>query len=140
MTSDVVPSARSTVQERVRSVARRARGLVCLYAIGWFLTIVGLTVLGLGLLDYLVRIQDVGVRLICFALLLLVIAWGGLRYLLSAWRYRCSDLQAAQRIERRFPALGDLLSNAIAFCTQGATDDRAGSLCQDVGLARAHLC
>ena len=82
----------------------------------------------LGLIDYLVRFQDVGVRLICFALVWLVVAWGGFRYLLAAWRYRCSDLQAAQRIERRFPDLGDLLSNAIAFCTQTATDDMAGSL------------
>ena len=128
VTSDVLSSTRSTVQQRVRHVARRARAFVCLYAVSWFLATVGLAVLCLGLVDYLVRFQDVGVRLICFVLVCLIVAWGGVRYLLSAWRYRCSDLQAAQRIERRFPDLGDLLSNAIAFCTQGASDATAGSL------------
>jgi hypothetical protein len=128
MTSDALSSARASVQQRVRTVARRARGLVCLYEISWFLATVGLAVLCLGLVDYLVRFQDVGVRLICFAVVWLVVAWGGFRYLFSAWRYRCSDLQAAQRIERRFPDLGDLLSNAIAFCAQAGTDEMAGSL------------
>ena len=118
MSSDAMSSARPDLQQRVRQVARRARGLVRLYGVSWFVAVVCLVALGLGLIDYLVRFQDVGVRLICFALVWLVVAWGGFRYLCSAWRYRCSDLQAAQRIERRFPALGDLLSSAVAFCTQ----------------------
>ncbi|MHB8970531.1 MAG: hypothetical protein ACYC3X_10385 [Pirellulaceae bacterium] len=124
---EALPGARPDLQPRVRQVACRARGLVRLYGLGWFVTLVGLVALGLGLIDYLVRFQDVGVRLICFAGVWCVVAWGGVRYLFSAWRYRCSDLHAAQRIERRFPALGDLLSSAVAFCTQAAGDETAGS-------------
>ncbi|MHB8862676.1 MAG: coiled-coil domain-containing protein [Pirellulaceae bacterium] len=124
---DVLCGMRTNFQKRVRQVARRARALVRLYAVGWFVATVCLAALGLGLVDYLVRFQDTGVRFICFALVCLVAVWGSIRYLLSAWRYRCSDVQAAQRIERRFPALGDMLSSAVAFCAQSANDVTAGS-------------
>ncbi len=116
------------VRQRVRAIARRARGLVCLYAISWFFATIVLAVLCLGLIDYLVRFQDLGIRLICCGLVWLVAVWSGFRFLGTAWRYRCSDLQAAQRIEGRFPGLGDLLSSAIAFGVQDAADARAGSL------------
>ena len=102
------------------SGARRVRpGLVRLYSISWFLATVVLAVVGLGLIDYLVRFQDVGIRCIGFALVWAVVAWSGFRFLLYAWRYRCSELQAAQRIEQRFPDLGGLLSSAVAFCARG---------------------
>ncbi len=127
MSTNTISNAGPDLQQRVRQVARRARGLVRLYGISWFVAVVCLVALGLGLIDYLVRFQDLGVRLICFALLCLAAAWGGFRYLYSAWRYRCSDLQAAQRIEGQFPALGGLLSSAVAFCMQSASDETAGS-------------
>jgi len=128
MTGNTGPRAREDVQRRVRDVARCARSLVYLYGVSCFLATVVLALLALGFMDYLVRFQDVGMRVICFALLWLVVAWGSYRYLRSAWLYRCSDLQAAQRIERRFPSLGDLLSSAVAFSAQGAADQSAGSL------------
>lgn len=127
-TSDIVSSTRSTVQQRVRRVARRAHLLVCLHGVSWFVATVCLVALCLGVSDYLIRFQDRGVRLICFALVWLVAAWAVVRYLVSAWRYRCSDLQAARCIERWFPGLGDLLSNAVAFSAQSASDPKAGSL------------
>lgn len=128
MAGDVAIKAKSDLQQRVRTVARRARGLVRLYAVSWFLATVILALVVLGLIDYLVRFEDVGVRLICFALVWGVVAWGAYRYLLTAWRYRISELQAAQRIERCYPGLGDLLSSAVAFSSQLATDEKSGSL------------
>ncbi|MCU0960740.1 MAG: DUF4175 domain-containing protein [Pirellulaceae bacterium] len=127
MASDVRTADESQWRQRVRHVARRARRLVRLHGAGWFVTLVVLAALGLGYSDYWLRLEDPGVRLISSIVLGLVIAWSGHRFVWGAWRYRCTDLHAARRIERRFPALGDVVSSAVAFSTQAAEDDTAGS-------------
>jgi hypothetical protein len=115
------------IVQRVRQIALGARSLARWYGIGWFVTTVGCVVLALGLADYFVRFQDDGVRWICFGGVVLVAVWSGVRFLYRAWRYRCSDVQAAQHIERRYPALGELLSSAVAFSAQQVEDAKAGS-------------
>ncbi len=82
----------------------------------------------MGWADYLLRFEDFGVRLICFALVCAACAVGFLRFVVAAWRYQCSDLQAAHRIERRFPVLRDRLSNAVAFVAEPTEDELAGSV------------
>ena len=115
------------IVQRVRQIALGARALTRWYGIGWFVATIGCVVLALGFVDYFVRFQDDGVRWICFGGVCLVTAWSGVRFLYRAWCYHCSDVQAAQRIERRYPVLGDLLSSAVAFSAQQVGDAKAGS-------------
>ena len=115
------------LQNKVQRVALRARRLVRLHGIGWFLAAVCGIGIAFGWMDYVLRFQDAGVRWILSAVVLCLVVWYFLRYVFPAFRYRCSDLQAASRIERRFPELGDQLSSAVAFATQRDEDGRAGS-------------
>ena len=118
----------SLFQHKVRQVADRAQQLVRLYGVSWFVAVVCLVALAVGCLDYLVRFEDFGIRLIFSALFCLATAWGFGRFVVAAWRYRCSDLLAARRIEQYHPDLGDRLSSAVAFA-QGPPDDQtAGSV------------
>ncbi len=116
------------LQSKVKRVAYRARRLVRLHAMGWFVATVCAVLIAFGWLDYLLRFQDEGVRWIGFATALTLMVGSFLRYVYPAWRYRCSELQAARRIEQRFPGLGDRLSSAVEFATQREDDAQAGSL------------
>ena len=92
-----------TLVQRVRRVGRQARRLVRWYGCGWFLAIVGMAALTLGALDYTLRFEDLGIRLICSMLLCLAAAWAVIRFLAVAWSFRCSDLYAAHRIGASIP-------------------------------------
>jgi hypothetical protein len=85
----------------------------------------------LGLVDYglyhLFRLDDVGVRVICSATLVIAVGLGAYYFLFPALFYRRSDEQVAQRIERRFPQLRDRLSSTLAFLIQAEDDPTAGS-------------
>ncbi len=117
----------TSLQQKVHRVARRARQQVRLYGASWFVAVVCLVALTVGWVDYLVRFDDVGIRLICFAILCATIVVGFVRFLWGTWRFRCTDLQAAHRIERHFPALGDRLSSAVAFAAESLDDELSGS-------------
>ncbi|MBM4090456.1 MAG: hypothetical protein FJ276_13700, partial [Planctomycetes bacterium] len=112
---------------QVKDVARRARRLVWVHAAGWFTATVCLAALGAGLVDYLVCFRDAGARLISSAGVWLLTFWAVRRFLCPAWRYQCSDLLAARRVERHFPVLRDRLSSALAFASQKCDDELAGS-------------
>ncbi|MFW6169051.1 MAG: DUF4175 family protein [Planctomycetota bacterium] len=118
----------SPVQHRVRQAARRARRLVRLYGTGWFVALVCVAAMAVGWTDYMVRFEDVGIRVICSLVLSVVVMWGFYRFLLIAWRYRCSELRAARRIEQLHPELADRLSSAVEFSREPAADAQAGSL------------
>ena len=115
-------------QQKVRQVAQRARRLVRLYGLGWFVVVVALVGMSAAALDFLIRFEDRGVRLILLSVLCLVTLWGFVRFVMRAWRYRCTDLQAAWRIERSYPALRDRLSHAVAFAGGSWDDQLAGSV------------
>lgn len=117
----------TTLQARVRRVATGARRLVRLYGLACFVAVVCLAALAIGTFDYLVRFEDVGVRLICCALLGAVALWGFARFVVVPWRYRCSELRAAEQIERVYPGLSDRLTSAVAFAEAGAGDRDLGS-------------
>ncbi|MFO7902016.1 MAG: DUF4175 family protein [Pirellulaceae bacterium] len=118
----------SPLQHRVQQAARRARRLVKLYGMGWFVAVVCVAAVVLGWTDYMVRFEDAGVRVICSFVLCLVVLWGFHRFLLRAWRYRCSELRAARRIEQLYPELRDRLSSAVAFSREPLGDAEMGSL------------
>ena len=115
------------VQQQVAALNRQARRLRTTYGVGWAFSAVLATAFLLGLLDYLFRFQDPGIRYLSSAVWLgvLVAAWR--RFLRPAWHYRPSDRQIAQRIEGHFPGLQDQLSSAIEFLGQSEQDPLAGS-------------
>ncbi|REK09392.1 MAG: hypothetical protein DWQ37_18300 [Planctomycetota bacterium] len=116
------------LEQKIGQVRKRARLLLALYAAGWTLSAVALTALVLALLDYVFRFQDRGIRLMCSGAVVAVAVWTLYRFWYQAfWCSRLSDVQVAQRIERRFPSLGDRLASTIQFLKQPEVDPQAGS-------------
>ncbi len=109
--------------ERARRLAiRRVR----LRGTAWGVC-VGLTLLvGVGLLDYLLRQDDLGTRwflsLLTAACLVVTVGW----WVLPAWRWNPSLQQTAHRIEQFFPEMRDKISSALFFLQQEEAD-AAGS-------------
>jgi hypothetical protein len=115
------------VQRRVQEVNRRVRRATSVYALAASLLLVVSAALLIGLLDYLVRFEDFGIRLIGSGLVLAAVVWSVRRWLWPGWGYRPSDLQIAQWIEQRFPQLQNRLSSGLAFVAQSEHDAVAGS-------------
>ena len=115
------------LQQRIRSVGARARRLVLWHSAAWVVQAFLAAALAACLADYLIRYDDRGVRIIVSALVLAGIVWSVRRFWLPAWRFRLSDVEAARRIERRFPQLRDRLSSSVAFLHESEDDPRAGS-------------
>jgi len=115
------------VQQRVREVNRRVRRLTALHGVAASLLLVVVTAFLIGLLDYLLRFEDPGVRLLGSATVAAVAGWSFWRFLRPGCGYRPSDLQIAQWIEQRFPELHNRLSSGLAFVAQSEGDGGAGS-------------
>lgn len=81
----------------------------------------------IGLIDYLIRFHDPGLRIIATAAFAIAVSWAVYRWILSPGRGRFVPLFVAQRIEAHFPDLNDSLSSAIEFLHQSETDAMAGS-------------
>ena len=115
------------LQERVRSIDRRARRLWALYGLMAFLAIVAGSLFVVGLSDYLFRFQDAGWRVLATAAVGICFVLGFVRYVYPVTGYRSNDVHVAQRIERCFPELSDRLSTAIAFLERPMADTSYGS-------------
>jgi Domain of unknown function (DUF4175) len=81
----------------------------------------------LGLTDYVLQIQDRGLRMMISLALLGALGWACYRffYLPAAVHFRDADL--AVKLQRRFPALEDRLLSAVEFIAQDEDDPTAGS-------------
>lgn len=115
------------LEQKIAKVRRRLRRLTLLYGISWVVGAALLAMLLFGTLDYLIHIEDRGVRAILTLVLLGVVGWTTYRHLLLALVSGLSDVQLALRIERRFPGLNDRLASAVQFLRQAENDPRAGS-------------
>lgn len=118
---------RHPLEQRVSAVRRRAIALVRAHALGLFASACIAIVLAFCLGDFFLRLQDRGARWILSLFALGLIAWAGWRLVRPALRYRASLVQVAQRIEQRFPELGQRLSSAIDFLNHSEADVAAGS-------------
>ncbi len=116
-----------SVLARLDSLRRRARGVIWLHALGWLCCGLLGTIASLSLLDYLLRIDDRGIRWICSLGVVGVGAWLLARFVAPALMARFDDLYLAQRIERRYPQFGDALASTIGFLRSGEEDPLAGS-------------
>ncbi len=116
------------LEQKIGQVRRRARRLLLLHAVSWTLATVLTAVLLVALADYLIRFEDRGLRLMASLAVLAAVAGAGYRFLWSGLGgLRLGDVQIAQRIERRFPSLGDRLESAIQFIKQPELEIGAGS-------------
>ncbi|MEX0641363.1 MAG: hypothetical protein WD468_01610, partial [Pirellulales bacterium] len=92
---------------------------------------IGATILAvaivLGLVDYLIRYSDRGLRIMATTALLAAAVWAFYRWWYVPNRRRLAPLTVAQRIEARFPQLGDALASAVEFLGQSEDDPGAGS-------------
>src|SRR5262245_47054209 len=83
--------------------------------------------IGLGLIDFLIRFHDPGLRIMSTAAFLAVVAWVAYRWWYLPSRPPISELAVARRIEARFPQLRDSLASAVEFLQQSEHDETAGS-------------
>jgi hypothetical protein len=81
----------------------------------------------LGAVDYAFRYADRGLRIMATAALVATAVWAAYRWWYVPSRRQLIPLTVAQRIETRFPQLGDSLASAIDFLRQSEDDPRAGS-------------
>ncbi len=117
-----------TLEARVQQVARQVGWLAWLYAWGRFGTAALLVISAACIVDYFIRAHDPGIRVIVSLAVLTLLGWLFSRLVLQSRASVLSSVQVAQRIERRFPELGERLSSAIAFLAQGEKDVFAGSV------------
>lgn len=93
----------------------------------------------LGLIDYLVRFSDPGLRIMATAAFVVAIAWAAYRWWYLPQRQRLSPLAVARRVEWQFPELHDSLASAIEFLQQSEHDETAGSAqLRRIVIAEAH--
>ena len=115
------------LEQKIGSVRRDARRLVSLYALAQLLAAAIAIVIVAGTLDYFVRYQDYGIRLMATGAVAAMLAWLVYRCWLVGFYHSPDDLQVAERLERLFPQLADRLTSALEFLRQDDTDPRAGS-------------
>ncbi len=97
-----------------------------LYGLSWLVAVVfGATLLE-GVLDWSLRLEDAGVRLILGLGILSAAGWIGWRLLLRPLRRKISDVEIALRIEKRYPGFNDSLASTVQFLSAGS-DPRLGS-------------
>jgi hypothetical protein len=115
------------LQQRLALLRGRVRRLLVVYGLSRVVTMVLGCIILLAAVDYLVRFQDRGIRVIGWLALWVVAGWVVYRYLYRVLAHRFSDAQLALRVQRRFPALGDSLLSAVEFLRQSPEDPTAGS-------------
>lgn len=116
------------LEQRVASVRRSAQRLLLVYAGAWLASAIVLTAAALAAVDYLLGVQDRGLRILLSIALALVTGACLWRLVWPAWRQRLSTVAVAQRIERQFPALRHQLASAISFLGQPTDDAFGGSI------------
>jgi len=115
------------LQQRLAALRTRVRWLVLAYGFFWAVTAAVAAVVVLGLIDYLIRFQDVGLRVICSLAALGAVGWSIYRFLYLPLVHKLGDAELALRVQRRFPWLGDRLVSAVEFLGQSEDDPLAGS-------------
>jgi len=115
------------LQRRVAALGRQVRRLLVVYGLSRVVSVLVVAAIVWGTIDFVIRFDDHGVRLIGSLAVAGLSVWAAARFLLPALRLPLDDLAVAQRVERRFAGLGDQLSSSIEFLKQAENDPLAGS-------------
>ncbi|MBN1394450.1 MAG: hypothetical protein JW959_05465 [Pirellulales bacterium] len=86
-----------------------------------------LAVAALGSIDFLLRIEDRGVRFIFSFAAIGALGWAAYRFLAKAFFVRLEEDDLARRVEMCFPALRNRLLDAVQFLRRAEDDPTAGS-------------
>ncbi len=115
-----------SLQARLTELRHRLRQMTWLYGLSWLVAVVfGATLLA-GLLDWSVRLEDAGVRLILGLGIVAAASWISWRLLVRPLRRQISDVEIALRIEKRFPGFNDSLASTVQFLNANG-DPKLGS-------------
>lgn len=115
------------LHDRLRRLAGRARTLTLLHGTSWFLVTAAVAFLAIGGVDFLLRSDELPLRMLASIAMTAAVVWGYLRFLNPALKQRLTDLQLASRVEQRFPQLRGLVTSTVAFLGERADDPLAGS-------------
>ena len=116
-----------TLEHRLGLLRNRLRRLLWLYGLGAAVAAGLAAVVTLGLIDYTVRLSDVGLRLLASLSAAGIIGWSAYRFLYRPLSQRLTNAELARRVERVLPRLRDQLQSAVEFIDQAADDPLAGS-------------
>ena len=115
------------LEQRLTQLRRRVERLLAVYGVCALLAGVLGGAMVLGWLDYLVRFQDRGLRIMASLALSGAVGWTAYRFFYLPRRKRLGDVDLALTVERRFPNLEDRLASAVEFLRQDEDDPTAGS-------------
>jgi len=107
---------------RLQALRQRVRQLLWMHGACWLVGSFLATAFVCGLLDWLFRIEDTGIRCVMTLLVVVLTGFAGWRFLVVPLLTRLSDLDLALRIERRFPELRDSLASAVQFLQSGPNE------------------
>ena len=114
------------LETRLAAIRRELRHVLLTYGLSWVAAVVIGSVLTVCCIDWLVHLDDPGVRLILGLGILGGSSWVMYRYLWGPLRTRFPDIELALRIEKRYPGFNDSLASTIQFL-QGQADPAVGS-------------
>ncbi|MGH7137913.1 MAG: hypothetical protein ACREHD_19365, partial [Pirellulales bacterium] len=118
---------RHVLERKIAAVRRRVRRLLVVDAAARVAAVMMAVGFGLGTIDYLVRFQDRGVRLLASLALAAATAWTFRRFVWPVLQARLTDVELALEVERRLPILRDRLASALKFLREPEDDVLAGS-------------
>ncbi|WP_166824264.1 hypothetical protein [Thalassoroseus pseudoceratinae] len=114
------------LRQQLLQLRKRVRQLLALYGVSWLVAVVFGGLFLAGFLDWLIRIDDPGIRLIFGCSILIGSAWIAWRLLITPLRRTLSDIDIALRIEKRYPGFRDSFASTVQFL-DGECDARIGS-------------
>lgn len=122
------PKVRHLLVDRVEEARQGAIRRVRIRGTAWGLFAAVSFLLGMALLDFLMRQDDTGTRWFLSLLTLIGLVFAFAWWTLPAWRWHPTLQQIAQRIEQFFPELRDKISSALFFLLQEEEDAKGSSL------------
>jgi hypothetical protein len=117
-----------TLSKKILALQRRLAWRARAVAASWTVAAIVAAAIGLGLVDYIFRFSDVGLRWIATATLAMVAGWAVHRWWIAPTKRRPGLLGVARRVEQTFPQLRDELASAVEFLEQSDEEEAvAGS-------------
>lgn len=114
------------ITQKIAALQRRLAFHKYATALCWTAATLLVVAIALGIVDYLVRYRDPGLRILASAALAAAAVWALYRW----WRpgtAKLSPLNVARHVESHFPQLNDSLASAVEFLHQSEDDQTAGS-------------
>lgn len=105
----------SPLQERLAELRAKVRQLLWLHGLSWLTAVLLGTLLIVGWTDWMLHLDDAGVRLILGLTILSMVGYVAYRRLITPLKVPLTDLDLALKVERRFPQFKDALASTIQF-------------------------